>query len=177
MTYFYWTKKQWENFFTKNIAFLLVLLAMLSVLSILYSMKPYWEISHNPTHSISKTWFVTHWHAIPDRGQLIVFKNPDQHIYSPTSRFVKYLRGLPGDRLEILGEKVFVNGKLMALANTLGPDGKPLAPLSFNGVIPPKKYLALGTAADSFDSRYADFGLIDEEKILGTGHALPFGPE
>ena len=58
------------------------------------------------------------------------------------------------------------------MADTKGPDGNLLEPLAFNGIIPPHTYLAMGISPDSYDSRYASFGLIDEDQIMGTGIPL-----
>lgn len=170
-------ESSWAKYSKIKKTIIWILTIFLSIAMILFLLRPYGELAYNHTHSISKKWFFVVWHKIPNRGQLIIFKNPHQHIYPANSQWVKYLRGIPGDHLEILGDKVLVNGNLIALANTNGPDGHRLTPLSFNGTIPSHQYMALGTSPDSFDSRYAEFGLVGEDQILGTGYPWPLGPE
>lgn len=123
----------------------------------------------NPTHSISEKYVLIHRHAIPCRNEIIVFKQPSQPIHPPTTQFVKFLRGLPGDTVRAEGNDIFINGQKAATAIDLDTSGKSFSPLGFSGVIPPHKYLALGTSLDSFDSRYDAFGLVDESNIIGSG--------
>lgn len=126
-------------------------------------------IGINPTHSISEKYVLIHRHAIPDRNEIIVFRQPSQPIHPPTTQFVKFLRGLPGDIVKVEGNVIFINGEKAAMAIDLDPSEKPFSPLAFSGIIPPHQYLALGTALDSFDSRYQAFGLVDESNIIGSG--------
>lgn len=139
------------------------------VMFILKLLTPYLTIGLNPTHSISKSYVLIHRHAIPVRNQIIVFRQPRQPIHPANTQFVKYLRGIPGDVVKVVGNQIWINDLPEALAIDLDPAGKPFAPLKFSGVLPPHKYLALGTAPDSFDSRYEAFGLVDEKEIVGSG--------
>jgi signal peptidase I len=47
----------------------------------------------------------------PDRGDVIVFKYPRD----PSTDYIKRLIGLPGDRIQVLGSVVYINGKPVKL--------------------------------------------------------------
>lgn len=123
----------------------------------------------------------------PERGDVIVFTYKDQ----PKTIYVKRVMGIPGDKIEILKDRLVINGikldyKLIEdLANNPQPDlfdvweesslkttnhvifektplSKSFGPL----VVPPGEFFVMGDNRDaSDDSRY--WGTISEEGILG----------
>ncbi|MGB9404574.1 MAG: signal peptidase I [Candidatus Acidiferrales bacterium] len=124
------------------------------------------------------------------RGDIIVFKFPfDDHPH-----YVKRVIGLPGDRIRIVDQKVYVNGALLsepyvvhdpANDDPYGDDFPPLTRVFFDGrlrpewsadifnhvvegelVVPPDKYFAMGDNRDhSWDSRY--WGFVRRDAIMG----------
>jgi signal peptidase I len=138
-----------------------------------------------------------HWydHFLPyreiRRGDVIVFPWPyDDHPY-----YVKRVIGLPGDRLKLVDQKVYINGVPLdepyAVHDSMAPydvyqDNFPPVTLGFSQigmqpewaaqilsyvhdgelVIPPGKYFAMGDNREhSSDSRY--WGFVDRDAILG----------
>src|SRR5947209_15392441 len=125
------------------------------------------------------------------RGDIIVFKFP----YADHQHFVKRVIGLPGDRLKLVDQQMYVNGKLLnepyvvhdpaagydPLNYSFPPAGNPLysSPVEpewardirryVHGdelVVPPGKYFAMGDNRDhSLDSRY--WGFVDRNAIMG----------
>ena len=123
------------------------------------------------------------------RGDIIVFKFP----YADHPHFVKRVIGLPGDRLRILNQEVYLNGLRLSepyVVHTSSPDpfadNFPPRPNDYfysslqpewaddiqnhihNGelVVPPHKYFAMGDNRDqSLDSRY--WGFVDRDAIMG----------
>jgi signal peptidase I len=124
------------------------------------------------------------------RGDIIVFKFPfDDHQH-----YVKRVVGLPGDRIRIVDQRVYVNGAPLAEPYVVhdpafeDPFGDNFPPASQNFfrmgvrpewadqildhvvrgelVVPPDHYFALGDNRDhSLDSRY--WGFVDRNAIMG----------
>ncbi|MCX8163947.1 MAG: signal peptidase I [Aquificaceae bacterium] len=131
----------------------------------------------------------------PQRGDIVVFKWP----LNPQIDFIKRIVGMPGDTLEIRGERVYINGQELPLKflGVVREDG--MAKLIYeetlpNGVkhkialydspfiprrdvyyakIPEGHYLVLGDNRDnSEDSRY--WGLLPRENIVGKAFVVYF---
>jgi signal peptidase I len=124
------------------------------------------------------------------RGDVIVFKFPfDDHPH-----YVKRVIGLPGDRIRIVDQKVYVNGALLtepyvvhdpANSDLFTDDFPPLSNEYFDGrlrpewsedifnhitqgelVVPPNSYFAMGDNRDhSWDSRY--WGFVRRDAVMG----------
>lgn len=98
----------------------------------------------------------------PARGDVIVFHPPGE-----TDNFIKRIIGLPGDRVDIQGHQVSINGK--PINESYLPSFAPLAPdeqASFNIVLQQNQYFVMGDNRDeSKDSRV--FGPIGKERIIG----------
>jgi signal peptidase I len=125
-----------------------------------------------------------------ERGDIIVFKYP----FADHQHFVKRVIGLPGDRLKIEDQQVYINGKVLpepyVVHNPVGYDplnyafpptgnqlySDPLIPEWAHEIkqyvqggeiiVPPGKYFAMGDNRDrSQDSRY--WGFVDRDAIMG----------
>jgi len=125
------------------------------------------------------------------RGDVIVFKFP----YQDHPHYVKRVIGIPGDRIKIVDQKVYVNGKLSEDPHAFHDAAAPYDPFLYNFppasrdellsnmqpewidqifdyvhngeiVVPPNQYFAMGDNRDhSWDSRY--WGFVDREAIMG----------
>ncbi len=124
------------------------------------------------------------------RGDLIVFRFP----YDDHAHYVKRVIGLPGERLRIVNQQVYINGEpleepykihnpdsydpyednfppaanLIPLRNVRPEWRQAIQQYVEQGelVIPPGKYFVLGDNRDSsLDSRY--WGFVDRENIMG----------
>ncbi|MDE2099735.1 MAG: signal peptidase I [Patescibacteria group bacterium] len=98
----------------------------------------------------------------PERGQVIVFHNPqDVKEY-----YIKRIIGLPGDTVTIENNQVYVNGKL--LSESYLPPGLP-TPGNETVVLKksPAQYFVMGdNRILSYDSRY--WGPVDRNLIVGV---------
>jgi len=104
----------------------------------------------------------------PKRGDIIVFKYPGDE----SKDFIKRVMGTPGDVLQIINKKVFINGKPLDEPYTVYKDDEVLpkalqARDNFGPIkVPPGKYFMMGDNRDkSHDSRF--WGFVNENKIIG----------
>ena len=104
----------------------------------------------------------------PSRGDIIVFRYPPNPELDP---YIKRVIGLPGDRLQVKQQKVFINDKpyedLHAYHREI-PGTDPLIPRDdFGPVLVPEGHLFVmgDNRENSQDSRY--WGFLDLKKVKG----------
>ncbi|HQS84678.1 MAG: signal peptidase I [Alphaproteobacteria bacterium 16-39-46] len=105
-----------------------------------------------------------------NRGDFVCLKGHET-IYAPGLSLTKRLVGLPGDSIEIRNGSLFVEGKKVGPLQPQTKDGKSLTSLKAH--IVPKGFVFL--SADhprSFDSRYEEFGFVNEKCIKGRCFGL-----
>lgn len=125
------------------------------------------------------------------RGDIIVFKYP----FADHPHFVKRVIGLPGDRIKIQDQQVYVNGRVLNEPYVVHDPAANYDPINYSFppstdflytsqaeplwakeirlyirsgelVVPPGKYFAMGDNRDnSRDSRY--WGFVDRDAIMG----------
>jgi signal peptidase I len=98
----------------------------------------------------------------PRRRDVIVFKFPNE----PETAYVKRLIGMPGDKIEMIGRTIYVNGE--ALKEDYTQYIEPGSIYSHYGPyqVPPGHYFAMGDNRDnSQDSRY--WGFVPRDYLLG----------
>jgi len=136
------------------------------------------------------TWHIAQW-GNPQRGDIVVFYSPKDN-----TRLVKRVVGLPGDRISMKNDALFINGKPLNYDDTtLSPHAGPsdrysieenlagrIHPIiitpsypamrSFTSVtVPAGKYFMMGDNRDnSADSRY--FGFVARDRIVGKATAV-----
>jgi signal peptidase I len=97
----------------------------------------------------------------PKRGDVIVFKFPN----NPEVAYVKRLIGLPGDKLEMIGHTIYINGQPLKEDYTRYNEGSiydHYGPYD----IPQGHYFAMGDNRDnSLDSRF--WGFVPRDYLLG----------
>ncbi len=96
------------------------------------------------------------------RGDVIVFKYPN----SPDVAYVKRLIGLPGDKVEITGRTVYINGQALKENYTQYIDPGSLYEHYGPYYVPPGNYFAMGDNRDnSQDSRF--WGFVPRDHFIG----------
>jgi signal peptidase I len=107
----------------------------------------------------------------PRHGDIVVFKTDGTGL--PAGQvYVKRVAGEPGDHVQILGGKVFVNDTRLALSNKMGEivyyapaQAETFSPKT-GVIVPAGCYFLLGdNSTNSLDSRYC--GPVPRNKILG----------
>ena len=133
-------------------------------------------------------WRIAEWDA-PGRGDVVVFKSPYDG-----NRLVKRVIGLPGDRISMVDNRLYVNGEPVVYEPLNGETPRGLnapAPMQFmqeelpgrthtvmlmpalrsidtfpEQIVPPGRYFMMGDNRDnSADSRY--IGFVERDRILG----------
>jgi signal peptidase I len=104
----------------------------------------------------------------PRQGDVIVFEYPED----PSKDFIKRVVGTPGDTVQVINKRVYVNGKLYANPHEVHkePDTIPkeMNPRDFTDPIkvPTNSYFVMGDNRDrSYDSRF--WGFVSLDKIKG----------
>lgn len=104
----------------------------------------------------------------PQRGDIVVF-NPTENIKreNPNLKdaFIKRIIGLPGDKVEVKGERVYVNDRPLQEKYIEAPPHYQFGPVT----VPPNSYLVLGdNRNNSYDSHF--WGFVPRDNIIG--HAV-----
>ena len=104
-------------------------------------------------------------------GDRVLFEPPEA-LGSPVP-YLKTVRGLPGMTVAVAEDgTIRLDGEPVGRAKTHALDGRPLAAVA-PGVIPAGHYFLHADHPDSYDSRYAEIGLVSRARILGRAVALP----
>ncbi len=108
----------------------------------------------------------------PERGDVIVFIYP----VDPSKDFIKRVMGVPGDRVEIIDERLYINGRPCEEDPGVytGNDtaSHPGAKYNFGPVtVPEHRYFVMGDNRDhSYDSRF--WGFVPESSIKGEAFMI-----
>jgi len=118
----------------------------------------------------------------PQRGDVAVFIFPQDH----SKDYIKRIIGLPGDRIQIVNKKLYINGKLTETPQAqyvdpvvIPPPRSPIESARDNFgpvVVPPNHYFAMGDNRDrSYDSRF--WGFVPMDNFKGKAMIIYFSWE
>jgi len=140
--------------------------------------------------------------STPERGDVVVFRLPRD----PSTDYIKRLIGLPGDRIQMIDGRLFINGEIVGrepLAPANDRFGNPTIPryietlpngvrhvvMEIHGdsgntddteefVVPPEHFFFMGdNRDDSLDSRTPHVGYVPEENLVGRAEVIWFSLE
>jgi conjugal transfer pilin signal peptidase TrbI len=153
-------------------------LFMVLVVGLVWGYALLWVIQHyrvagNETASLPDTFFILSLdgagqrHAPLVRGGMVAFHAPLGVRHYPVGMvFVKRVVGLPGDAIGWQGDVVYVAGKRVGSAKPRNRFGEVMGRTPA-GVIPAGHYFVATPHPDSYDSRYADIGLVSDAQVAG----------
>ena len=128
------------------------------------------SIGINPTESQPHRVFVVLHGRSFGRDDLVAFRFGGSRYYPEGTIFVKVVKGLPGDRLEIREDRtVWLDGVRLDSVRATDSQGRTVEPFRFEGVIQKDTYFLYSAAPNSYDSRY--YGLVAKSQI--TGRVVP----
>lgn len=153
-----------------KVKLLWALLAGVIVVGGLGYAKERWAFGLNMTESLPHWAFIVDDHRMPVRGDMAMFEVPNNPYYQGQP-FVKRVAGIAGDRVENRDGRIFIAGEFVGEAKPEARDGRPLEAIQ-DIVIPEGYVFMLGTHRDSYDSRYAEIGLIPLERVIGRAQPV-----
>lgn len=94
------------------------------------------------------------------------FMQRNDRYYDFKHNFIKRVLCKPGDTLSTKDTSYKCNGRFIGIARKVDSQGRSVQQFIFNGEIPKDKYFVMGSAYNSYDSRY--WGFVDKKDILGV---------
>ena len=145
-----------------------------TVVLVLYLAAKHW-LWVNVTPSLPYRLVWLEYGAQPQRGDLMVFRFSGEPLpgmgYVDGVPFFKRVAGLPGDRIEVEARVVSVAGVRVGYAKPHTREGQRLDPIAA-GVVPEGYLFGQADSDDSFDSRYAQSGLVPMTRVVGVAHVI-----
>ena len=145
-----------------------------TVVLVLYLAAKHW-LWVNVTPSLPYRLVWLEYGGQPQRGDLMVFRFSGEPLpgmgYVDGVPFFKRVAGLPGDRIEVVARIVSVAGVRVGYAKPHTREGQRLDPIAA-GVVPEGYLFGQADSDDSFDSRYAQSGLVPMTRVVGVAHVI-----
>jgi len=126
--------------------------------------------AYNITDSLPHKHFLIIKSAQIKQGYYILFAAPKTSQYSGMN-LIKQVVGRAGAQVNAVEQDVYVDGMFVGKAKNHSKSGAKLA-ITRNKIIPEKQLFVANAHADSYDSRYSEFGLINEKDVIGVAIAL-----
>jgi conjugal transfer pilin signal peptidase TrbI len=116
-------------------------------------------IAFNQSNSLPYYVFIKSTLKDIQKGQYVLLHHPKSDV-----KIAKEIVGLPGDLIQFQGGHILVNSRDIGPVIEKSKSGKQYMPIQA-GVIPEGFYFVHATHPESFDSRYAEFGLVQLEQL------------
>ena len=141
------------------------------LLILIFMLSNHFSYAINVSESLSQKFWLIHLNAKPKRNDYILFRSPPNIGLEADATIIKQVAGIPGDEVLRRGRNFFINEEYIATAKSHSLAGDPLEP-GFEGILKKGQYYVHSPHPDSFDSRYAAFGLVDSMQHLGVAYPL-----
>lgn len=142
-------------------------LMMMSLSGATYLFMTVTAIGIGQTPSLPYRYYFTIKGLTPQLHDLVSIKGHTTVYHPQPLSYVKRLAGVSGEPITIKHKQLFVGGRLIGPIRTHTRSGQPLTSLKAS-IIPPGYVFVSADHPHSFDSRYAEFGLVKLEHIQGT---------
>lgn len=134
-----------------------------------------WCQSHylmiNQSRSLPHIAYIVDVGTLPARGDYVAFA-PGPNPYFPEDLpFVKQVRGIGGDPVEIIGPEIRVAGVSMGLSKVATGENSVLTTVQA-GTVPEGHFFVWTPSPDSFDSRYKEIGYVGKDRLIGRARPL-----
>lgn len=157
-------KKIFRERLVRGVEYLCVVVALLWVVS------DHFRLAFNWTDSVPGSVFLIVKDTKPKKGELAAFNIPENDFYR-NIWFTKYVAGVEGDVFSTAEKDgflhIYLNNKDMGIVKRKSRNGVELEPVT-DGVVPKGHFFMWTPHVHSFDSRYAQIGLINEKNIIGS---------
>lgn len=153
----------------RRVALLVLFSLLLVVVQVLA--WPLYRLSFNTSESLPGHLYMVQVGVLPAKGDYVAVRPPKNRFFPAWLGFLKQVRGVAGDVVAEHDRKFSINGEELAYAKPQSLKGVPLqaGPV---GTLPPGHYWVWTPHPDSFDSRYADVGWIDQSRVIGRAIRL-----
>lgn len=129
------------------------------------------SVSVDVSRSLDEKGYLISNNKIPKRADYIEFMPPETSRAPKGFSFVKIVKGIAGDKISIKDRDVYINDEFIGTAKERSKDGAELA-VTQEMVIPEGHYFVWTPHEYSYDSRYADIGLIPAQLIHGIAYPI-----
>lgn len=134
-----------------------------------------YEIGIDPQRNTCLDWrvfLIDRYDQDVERDAIYAFRSTQMEpFFRNGTKVIKYVRGVPGDRVTVTPERVTINGESqgqgLLLAKRLG---KPAGRYRRDEIVPADQLWFMGTSLDSFDSRY--WGYVSKVDVLGRAYPI-----
>lgn len=163
--------KQWRlrRFRRRLVRFLSGLLVLAGAYALVL---PYAAIEWNGTESLPGKVFLIVKFQRPALGEMGIFMPPANPYYPRGLAFTKIVIGNPGDTITHQGRDVYLNGKKFGTCLQWDSGHRRRLKMTPDGVIPAGYHFVWTPHPHSYDSRYADIGLVSDAQFFGKAYRL-----
>lgn len=165
-------KKAWKTYF--------ILLLIIFSLTYLAKLLFFQNYCYNISSSVPKGIYKLENVDTIKKNQMVYIKIPynardiiwnREYLPKGIDTLIKYVKGIPGDTIEILDNKLYINNIFEGNIKKVDSEGNILpSELPQKYVLKENEYILLGSDDNSYDSRY--FGIVRKNQILKKAYKI-----
>ncbi len=140
--------------------------------TVVYGASPWYELIVNRSDSLPGSVYFLDKTKAPQCGDTTVLDMPVDNRFYRGWRLIKIIEGCTDDVISKTGQEIFINNHSVGVSMARTSNNQyELFPIGI-GAIPGNKVYLATSHRNSYDSRYASFGLRDRSELLGTAYLL-----